>query len=72
MRENRPSGIPTRSDTNQSVQPQKKARILKFLIQEEEGLYYPCSKNKGDDQQCSYFTADLRLCFPTGKNLAFS
>ena len=26
-------------------------------------MYYLCSKNKGDDQLCSYRTADLRLCF---------
>ena len=32
MRENRSSGIPTRSDTNQAVQAQKMARSLKFRI----------------------------------------
>ena len=31
--------FPTRSDTNRSVHPQKKARGLKFWIKEEE-LYY--------------------------------
>ena len=41
---------PTRSDTNQAVQPQKMARGLKFQIYEEEGLYYLCSENKGADQ----------------------
>ena len=29
----------------------------------EEGLYYPCSKNKGADQLRGYRKADLRLCF---------
>ena len=39
------------SDTNQPVQSQKQARSLKFRIEEEEeGLYYPCSENKGTDQ----------------------
>ena len=28
-----------------------------------EGLYYPCSENKGADQLCGLRTADLRLCF---------
>ena len=55
--------VPTRSDTNWAVQSNKKARSLKFQIQEEEGLSYQCSKNKGVDQLCSYCTADLRLCF---------
>ena len=48
--ENRSSGFPTRSDTNQAVQPQKMARGLKFCISEVDGLYYLCSENKGDDQ----------------------
>ena len=29
----------------------------------EEGLYYPCSENKGSDQLRGYREADLRLCF---------
>ena len=33
MRENRPSGSPTRSDTNRSVESQKKVRILKFQVE---------------------------------------
>ena len=45
---------------------------LKFWILVEEELYYPNSENKGADQLCSYCTADLRLCFRTGKNLLFS
>ena len=32
------------------------ARSLKFRIQGDGGLYYPCSKNKGADQLCSYCT----------------
>ena len=31
----------------------------------EEGLYYPCSENKGADQLRGYSEADLRLCFRT-------
>ena len=26
-------------------------------------MYHPCSENKGADQLCSYWTADLHLCF---------
>ena len=71
MRENRSSVLLTRSDTYQSMQLQR-ARCLKFRIQEEEELYYLCSKNKGADQVCTYCTADLRLCFLIGKILVFS
>ena len=39
------------------------ARGLKFRIQKVEGLYYPCSENKG---------ADLHLCFRIFKNPVFS
>ena len=39
--------VSTRSDINRPVQSQKQARNLKFWIQEEEGLYYLCSENKG-------------------------
>ena len=35
-----------RYDINQSVQAQDQARSLKFWIQEEEELYYPCSEIK--------------------------
>ena len=38
--------FPTRSDTKRAVQPQKKARSLKFRIQEEEGLYFPVAKTR--------------------------
>ena len=54
-------GFLTRSDTNQAVQPQKMATGLKFRIKVEEGLYYPCSENKGADQLRGYGEADLRL-----------
>ena len=43
------------SDTNRAVQPEKMAIVLKFLIKEEEGLYYLCSKHKGADQLCGNF-----------------
>ena len=38
-------------------------RGFKFRIEEVEGLYYQCSKNKGTDQLHGYREADLRLCF---------
>ena len=63
--------FPNRSDTNRSVQSQKRASILKFRIQVEEELYYPSSENKGADQLCSYCEADLRLCFRLGRLLVF-
>ena len=47
-------GVPTRSDTNQAVQPQEMVRCQEFHIYKVEGLYYlhvcTCSKNKGADQ----------------------
>ena len=55
--------FPNRSDTNQAVQSQKQARDLKFWLEVEEELYYPCSENKGADQLRGYREADLRLCF---------
>ena len=58
-RENWYLGFPTRSDTNQPVQSQKKARSLKFRIYKEEEFYYPCSKNKGADQLRSFAKAKL-------------
>ena len=64
--------FPTWSDTNQAVQLQKMARGLKFRNKEEEGLYYPCSENKGADQLRGYREADLRLCFRICKMLVFS
>ena len=59
-------GFPTRSDTNRPAQPQM-VRSLKFWKYVDEELYYLCD-NKGADQLCSYFRADLRLCFRIGKN----
>ena len=56
------------SDTNQAVKPQNMTRGLKFRIWKEEGLYYPCSENKGADQ-LSGITADLRPCFHICKML---
>ena len=51
------------SHTNRAVQPHKMARGLKFRIKKVEGLYYPCSENKGADQLRGHREADLRLCF---------
>ena len=39
-------GFPTMSDTNQTVELEKKARRLKFQIYVEEVIYYPCSLAK--------------------------
>ena len=47
-------------------------RGLKFCIKEVEGLYYPCSENKGADQLRGYREADLRLCFRICKKPVFS
>ena len=71
-RESLSLGFPTRSVTNRPVRSQKMARGWKFWIEVEEELFYPNSENKGADQLCSYCTADLCLCFRTGKNLVFS
>ena len=60
---NRSSVFPTRSHTNRAVQSLNMARGLKFRIQEVEGLYYPCSENKGADQLRGYREADLHLLF---------
>ena len=64
--------FPTRSDTNRPVQAQKMARGWKVWTWKEEGLYYPCSENKGADQLRSYCEADLRLCFRLCRLLVFS
>ena len=64
--------FPTWSHKNQAVQPHKMARGLKFCIYEVEGLYYPCSENKGADQLRGYREADLRLCFGICKKLVSS
>ena len=40
-------GCLTRSNTNRSVQSQKQATSLKFLIKVEERFYYQSSESKG-------------------------
>ena len=46
---------------------------LKFQIKEvQEGLFYPCSENKGADQLRGNREADLHLCFRICKNPVFS
>ena len=55
------SGLSTRSDTNQTAQPQKMVRGLKFWIKEVWELYYLCSENKGADQLRGHCAADLCL-----------
>ena len=44
--------VPTRFDTNRTVQSQKMVRGWKFWLEVEEELYYPSSENKGADQLC--------------------
>ena len=63
--------VPTRSDTNRAVQPQKMARGLKFQIKEVEGSYYLCNENIGAVQLYSYCPADLCLCFCMCKKQVF-
>ena len=43
-----------------------------LCIYEVEGLYYPCSENKGADHLRGYREADLRLCFRICKNPVLS
>ena len=69
---NQSSGFPTGSYTNRAVQQLKMARGLKFRIQKAEGLYYPCSENKGADQIQGFREADLRLRFRICKEPVFS
>ena len=56
------------SYTNWPVQLKKMTRNFKFRFKKEMNLYYSCSNNKGADQLCSYFTADMCLCFFIGNN----
>ena len=63
--------FPNRPDTNRAAQAQNNTRSLKFRIEVEEELYYPCSENKGADQLRSYCEADLRLCFRLSRLLVF-
>ena len=51
------------ADTNRAVMPQKMARGLKVRMQEEEGLFYLCSENKGADQLHSYCFAYAKSRF---------
>ena len=62
----------TWSHTNRAVQSKKMARGLKFRIWEVEGLYYPCSGNKGADQLRGYLEANLRLRVRICKKPVFS
>ena len=64
--------FPTWSDTNQAVQLQNIARVLKFRIEKVEASHYLCSENKGADQLCGNREADLRLCFRICRTLVFS
>ena len=66
------TGFSTRPDTNRAVQLQKMDKALKFRIKEGEGLYYPCSENKGADQLRGYRDGDLRLCFRICKKPVFA
>ena len=64
--------FPNRFDTHRAAQAQKMVRGLKFQIQEEEELYYPCSKNKGPDQLRGDREPDLSLCFRICRSLLLS
>ena len=48
------------------------SKRLEIRFLDVEGLYYPCSENKGADQLRSYCAADLRLCFRICKKPVFS
>ena len=43
-----------------------------FFIKRVDGIISICSENKGVDQLCSNYTADLLLCFCICKNACFS
>ena len=64
-------GVSDQVRLNQALQPQKMATGLKFRIKVVEGLYYPCSENKGTDKLRGYREADLRLCFRICKKPVF-
>ena len=70
-RESLSSGYLTRFDTNRTVQTQKMARGLKFLILEVKGLYYLCSENNGTVQLRGLRAANLQLCFCICKTVFF-
>ena len=50
----------------------KDCQRLEFRINEEEGLYYPYSENKGVDQLHGNREADLRPCFRVCKKPVLS
>ena len=50
----------------------KDGQRLEISDLEEEGLYYPCSENKGSDQLRGNREADLCLCFRIYKKPALS
>ena len=62
-RENRSLGFPTWSDTNQLTQSQKKARSLKFQMEQEVGLYYLCSKNSYCTLLCVFVLGPILVKF---------
>ena len=62
------SGLPNRTDTKRSVQPQKVAGG--FRIKEVAAFYYLCSKNKDADQLlgcvqliCAFVFSYAKACF---------
>ena len=56
--------VPTRSDTNRTVQSQKMLEAGNFGVEKVEEVYYPCSENKGADQLRSLFSSMQIVCFP--------
>ena len=64
-------GLPTKFDTNQTVQPQKMARSFKFRIKEVKGVYCLCSEIKSVDQLHGHCAAYLRLFFSICKSQVF-
>ena len=61
-------GVPTRPDTNRSVQSLKKAKSLKFRIQEEDCV----AKTKVPISFAVTAKLICAFCFRIGKNLVFS
>ena len=60
MQENWSLGFSSRFDTNQPIQPQKKARTLEILGMSRGGIGLRSEKN-GADQLWIYCTDDLHL-----------
>ena len=63
-------GVPTRSDTNRAVKPQKTARDLNFGFKKLGDCTIYVAKT-GADQLRSYCAAGLRLCFHICKKQVF-